>query len=155
MPVEIERKFLVASDAWKGRVTASRVLSQFYLSLGERSSVRVRIEGRSSAWITVKSASSGIARHEFEYAIPVEDARQMLPLAEGAVIVKVRYIVPHKGLDWEVDVFAGENLGLIIAELEIEQADQPLDLPPWLGREVSDDRRYYNASLAQRPFGKW
>lgn len=115
--------------------------------------MRVRIEGDALAWITVKSASSGRERHEFEYSIPVDDARQMLAMAEGAVIHKVRYIVPYGGHEWEVDVFAGENEGLVIAEVELERPDQPLELPPWLGHEVTDDRRYYNANLAQSPLG--
>lgn len=155
MAVEIERKFLVVTDAWKAQVVSSRGLRQFYLSRGGRSSVRVRIEGDKGAWLTVKAAAKGRSRAEFEYVLPIDDAREMLPLAEGAVIEKVRHIVPHGGVDWEVDVFAGENEGLVIAEAELKRADQPLDLPPWVGPEVTDDRRYYNASLAQRPLKSW
>jgi adenylate cyclase len=153
--IEIERKFLVDTDAWRAGVIASRELCQFYLSLGGRTSVRVRIEGDRRAWLTVKSAAVGRARHEFEYVLPIEDARQMMALADGAVIEKVRYLVPHGGLTWEVDVFGGENKGLVVAEVELKRVDQPVELPPWVGPEVTADRRYYNASLAQRPLKSW
>jgi adenylate cyclase len=153
--VEIERKFLVVTDAWKAGAVSSRKLCQFYLTLAGRSSVRVRIEGERRASLTVKAASGGRSRLEFEYDIPVDDAREMMALAEGSVIEKIRHIVPYAGLDWEVDVFAGENEGLVIAEAELECVDQPLDLPPWVGPEITDDRRYYNACLAQRPLKSW
>lgn len=153
MPLEIERKFLVVSDMWRPHATAKRFLVQFYLSTGTRSSVRVRLEGTDLAWLTIKAASHGRSRLELEYPIPVHDARQMMVLAEGAIIEKVRHLVPHEGLVWEVDVFSGDNEGLTIAEVELERADQPIHLPAWLGREVTDDRRYYNASLAHEPLG--
>lgn len=155
MAIEIERKFRVASDGWRDCVMSSRRLRQFYLSRDGLSSVRIRIEADARAWLTIKSAASGAARSEFEYPIPFVDARDMIPLAEGAVIDKVRHIVPFAGLDWEVDVFAGDNQGLVVAEVELSAADEAISQPPWLGAEVTDDRRYYNASLAVRPFTSW
>jgi adenylate cyclase len=155
MAVEIERKFLVAGDGWRAGSVASRQLSQFYLSRDGRSSVRVRIEGEVGAWLTIKSAGGGMARAEFEYRIPVADAQAMRPLAQGAIVEKVRHIVPFAGHKWEVDVFAGDNEGLVVAEVELASADQAPALPEWLGAEVTADHRYYNASLAQRPFRSW
>ena len=94
-------------------------------------------------------------RSEFEYAIPVEDARELERLASGTVVEKVRHVVPHAGHDWEVDQFGGENAGLVLAEVEIAAEDVMPELPPWIGREVTDDRRYYSGSLAQQPFSRW
>ncbi|MDX2156129.1 MAG: CYTH domain-containing protein [Hyphomicrobiaceae bacterium] len=155
MAREIERKFLVTSDSWRHAATSSRRLQQYYLTRDRRSSVRVRIDGETRAWLTIKSAESGLARDEFEYAIPVDDARAMVPLAEGAVIDKVRHIVPHAGYAWEIDVFAGDNAGLIIAEVELPAAGASPELPAWVGQEITADRRYYNASLAQQPYNTW
>ena len=155
MVLEIERKFQVAGTGWQAAVKARRRLTQFYLTRNGKSSVRVRIEDDRLAWVTIKSASSGIARSEFEYAIPVGDATAMMALAEGAVIDKVRHIVEHGGLDWEVDVFTGDNAGLVIAEVELRSVDQQIEVPGWVGTEVSGDRAYYNASLVWRPFKAW
>lgn len=155
MALEIERKFLVAGTEWQTAVMRRRRLVQFYLNRDARSSVRVRIEDEAQAWLTIKGASSGISRSEFEYAIPLADAQKMMTLAEGAVIDKVRHIVTHGGLDWEIDVFAGDNAGLVIAEVELASADQQIEMPSWVGLEVSHDRAYYNASLVLRPFKSW
>lgn len=155
MAVEIERKFLVAGDGWKAAAASSRRLVQFYLSKDGPSSVRVRLDGGDRALLTIKTAASGTSRAEFEYPIPLEDAKDMMVLAEGAIIDKVRHVVPYLGFDWEVDVFSGDNEGLVVAEVELDGEEQVPELPPWLGREVTDDRRYYNAYLAQRPFKAW
>lgn len=155
MALEIERKFLVTGGGWKAAIKRSRHLVQFYLTRDGRSSVRIRIEDGNRALLTVKSATSGLSRHEFEYLIPVEDAAAMRHLAEGAVIDKVRHVVADGGHDWEVDVFAGDNLGLVVAEVELSAADQQVEMPPWIGTEVTHDRRYYNASLVLRPFTRW
>lgn len=155
MALEIERKFLVAGDGWETAIQTSRRLVQFYLTRDGRSSVRIRIEDDQRAWLTIKSASSGLSRHEFEYVIPVEDANGMRPLAEGAVIDKVRHVVSHGGHDWEIDVFAGDNAGLVVAEVELASAGQYVAMPAWIGPEVTHDRRYYNASLVLRPFKSW
>ena len=155
MAIEIERKFLVIGDGWRATAISSRRLRQFYLSRDGRSSVRVRIEADRRAWLTIKTAASGTSRSEFEYALPMQDAKDMVPFAEGAIIDKVRHIVPYAGFDWEVDVFAGDNAGLVVAEVELDSAEQAPDLPDWIGNEVTDDRRYYNASLVHRPFKDW
>mgnify|MGYP000482799138 CR=1 FL=1 len=155
MAIEIERKFLVVADAWRSQVTSSRAMIQFYLSRGGRASVRVRTEDGQRACLTIKAATQGRKRIELEYPLSVDDARQMMELAEGHIIEKVRHIVPHQGQLWEVDVFAGANGGLVVAEAELDCETQSLVLPTWVGREVTDERRYYNASLAERPFKSW
>lgn len=155
MPIEIERKFLVRTEDWRTLVNARREFKQFYLASHDRSSMRIRIENGIGAWLTVKSAQSGTTRSEFEYPIPIEDAEQMAEMAIGAVIAKVRHIVPFAGLKWEIDEFAGDNEGLVIAEVELASEDQSLELPHWVGEEVTDDKRYYNASLAETPFKNW
>lgn len=155
MALEIERKFRVADDSWKPLVTRTRSLRQAYLTKNDRLSTRIRIDGTEQATLTIKTAAPGIERNEFEYPIPVGDAEQLLLRCEGAIICKVRHIVPFAGLVWEIDVFDGENAGLVIAEVELDRADQPVELPAWLGMEVTGDRRYYNADLAMRPFSRW
>ena len=154
MADEIERKFLVASDAWRPAVVARKHLCQFYLAATGPSSVRIRIVDRKQARLTVKSAAPGLRRSEFEYPIPLDDARAMLPLAIGNVITKERHIVPAGDLRWEVDVFHGAHQGLIMAEIELASTDQTVDLPDWLGEEVTDDPRYYNAALALEPLAR-
>ncbi len=155
MGVEIERKFLVASDSWQSEATRVRHLVQGYLPTNRRVSVRVRVSD-DSAVLTIKGETSGITRPEFEYAIPVADAEQMLgALARPGVVDKHRHDVLHAGRRWEVDVFHGDNAGLVLAEVELESAEDELELPTWVGQEVSDDPRYFNAALAERPFGTW
>lgn len=155
MGVEIERKFLVRSAAWRDGVQRSRPIVQGYLAAGARAGVRVRVAG-DQAWITIKGRRSGIARAEFEYPVPAAEARQMLEqLAEGESVRKTRHWVEHAGQVWEVDEFEGENRGLVLAEIELERIDQEFAHPPWLGAEVSEDPRYYNAYLAQHPYRSW
>jgi adenylate cyclase len=152
MGIEIERKFLVTGDGWRqGEGTR---YSQGYLNRDAQRTVRVRIAGE-RAFLTVKGISKGATRSEFEYAIPTSDARQLLQLADGPVIEKIRRIVLHEGSRWEVDEFLGDNAGLVVAELELESEDQSYARPDWLGREVTDDARYYNSSLAAHPFKDW
>jgi adenylate cyclase len=155
MALEIERKFLVVGEAWRSATVRTRPMRQFYLSRLGRASVRVRMEGDALAWLTIKTAASGTTRSEFEYAVPVADARTMEAFAEGSVIDKVRHVVPFAGLDWEIDVFAGDNAGLVIAEVELQSESHPLAMPPWAGEEVTHERRYYNASLVLAPFRTW
>jgi adenylate cyclase len=155
MPVEIERKFRVVSDRWKDGVTATRRLCQGYLVNGENLSVRVRIIDGSHATPTVKTARADVSRGEFEYAVPLEDAEALLQLCIGAIIAKVRHIVPTGDLAWEIDVFEAENDGLVIAEIELERPDQQFEWPEWLGEEVTHDRRFYNAALTRHPFTRW
>lgn len=153
MATEIERKFLVTSDAWKqdGQAVAYR---QGYLSISTRSVVRVRTMGERAA-LTVKGAVIGTTRPEFEYEIPLEDAQQLLDLCEEPLIEKTRTKIEHEGLVWEVDEFQGVNAGLTVAECELESEDQEITKPDWVGEEVTDDIRYYNASLVRRPFNTW
>lgn len=148
MGQEIERKFLVAGRSWQDAVSKVSSVSQVYLAVTEFSSTRVRIKNGETAFLTVKSADAGRSRAEFEYAIPVGDAQAMFALRVGHVIEKRRHIVIFEGQRWEIDVFTGDLDGLVMAELELDDADQQFGKPAWLGEEVTDDRRYYNASLA-------
>ena len=153
MGVEIERKFLVRGDAWKTPGGGVRIRQGYLSALPERV-VRVRTYG-DKAYLTVKGPIVGVTRAEFEYEIPVADAEELFPLCQDHIVEKTRYRVDHAGLTWEVDEFHGANAGLVVAECELASEDQAIDPPPWLGEEVSDDRRYANARLAARPFGTW
>ena len=153
MGLEIERKFLVTGTAWKALATGV-LTRQGYLSTAVDRTVRVRIAG-DRGFLTIKGRTHGLSRAEFEYAIPVEDAAAMLDLCEKPLIEKTRYRVPFGAHTWEVDEFHGANAGLVVAEVELESADEEPALPPWVGREVSRDARYYNANLVKRPFTTW
>ena len=140
MPIEIERKFLLASDAWRSAVTQSTRMRQGYVLATDERTVRVRVAGE-TAHITLKGMRNGIGRSEFEYSIPLDQANSMLDtLCTHPLIEKTRHLVPHAEHIWEIDVFSGENSGLIVAELELTHADAPFVRPLWLGREVSHDR---------------
>ncbi|WP_172123543.1 MULTISPECIES: CYTH domain-containing protein [unclassified Devosia] len=149
MGQEIERKFLVRSDEWRGSADGGRLIRQGYLSANAKATVRVRSFDDREAVITLKGKVAGIVRPEYEYPIPIEDARELLLMAQPQVLEKRRYHVPHDGLTWEVDVFEGRHHGLVLAEIELDSDDQQVDLPSWVGKEVSDDERYYNATLAR------
>jgi adenylate cyclase len=153
MGLEIERKFLVIDDAWQADADGGAELVQGYLAATPGNSVRVRLAA-DGAWLTVKGAAEGAVRAEFEYPIPLEEAEELLGLCD-TVIEKIRYNVEFGGRWWEVDVFAGENAGLVLAEIEIESADAEVDLPRWVGAEVTEDRRFRNSYLAAMPFGRW
>ncbi|EBV3599941.1 adenylate cyclase [Salmonella enterica subsp. enterica serovar Virchow] len=148
MATEIERKFLVRSDAWRDRVEASIVMRQFYLAVGSDRSVRIRIADGRRAKLTLKFGSNLLIRDEFEYSIDLADALEMEAHAVGDVIEKTRYHVRHAGYLYEVDVFDGKLAGLIVAELETPDRVATAQLPAWLGREVTGDQRYSNATLA-------
>jgi len=161
MPLEIERKFRVTSDAWRDQAHEVVPMAQGYLndtasldSGAQKASVRVRIQGE-QAFLNLKSREIGHTRQEFDYPIPVEEARALLALCVGGLIDKRRHLVRHGGLLWEVDEFLGDNAGLVVAEVELEQADQAIDLPEWVGEEVTDQVRYYNLALAARPYSRW
>lgn len=154
MPQEIERKFLVLNDDWKALVSGHYALQQGYLSSVPERTVRVRIKGDKGI-LTIKGKTEGIARAEFEYEIPLAEARDLLVLCEKPLIEKVRYEVPFGDHLWEIDVFEGENQGLVVAEVELKNAAETPKLPEWLGKEVSDDPRYYNASLIRHPYTRW
>jgi adenylate cyclase len=153
MPTEIERKFLVKGEAWCTLGTGF-VYRQGYIATGART-VRVRVVGE-QGYLTIKGPTIGVARAEYEYAIPVEHALEMLQfLCDRPLIEKIRYRIPWAGLLWEIDEFAGENQGLIMAEVELHEANQPIEFPNWIGEEVTHDPRYYNSSLAKYPFSRW
>ncbi len=155
MATEIERKFLVTSDAWREEADDGTRFRQGYLIGAERASVRVRIEG-DSANLNIKSATLGVRRQEYEYQIPLAEAEELLnTLCEQPQIEKIRYHVPLGGHLWEVDVFAGDNEGLVVAEIELADEDESFERPAWLGREVSDDTRYYNVCLTKHPYKDW
>jgi len=154
MGIEIEHKYLIKDDSWRSSAGTGLVCKQGYLVANRTKTVRVRVIG-AKAYLTVKGATIGISRPEYEYEIPVADAEAMLALCESRIIEKTRYYIDHAGMLWEVDVFAGKNHGLIIAEVELESEDQLFERPSWVGEEVSEDVRYYNAYLAFHPFSTW
>lgn len=154
MGIEIERKFLVASDGWRAQASGAIRFSQGYLSRDPARTVRVRIAGQQS-FLTIKGATTGATRAEFEYAVPLGDAQQLLALADGPVVEKIRHLCVLDGMTWEVDEFLGANAGLVVAEIELESEAQPFTRPAWLGDEVTGDARYVNANLAVRPFTSW
>ncbi|AZO10447.1 MULTISPECIES: CYTH domain-containing protein [unclassified Mesorhizobium] len=148
MVKEVERKFLVASSAWRDRAEAHIRIRQFYLAAAPGRTVRVRISDDNSARLTLKFGSSARERDEFEYPIPLADAEEMMAFAVGRVIDKTRHHVRHRGYLYEVDVFGGVLAGLVVAELETPEDVPGEMLPDWLGREVTGEQRFYNASLA-------
>jgi adenylate cyclase len=153
MPVEIERKFLVRSDDWRGDAGPGQRFCQGHLAKDGQASVRVR-RASDKAYLTVKGSRSGITRAEFEYEIPVEHAEEMLEtLCVRPLLEKTRYCVVHDGLTWEVDVFSGPADGLVVAEIELSAADQPVSMPGWVGPEVTDDPRYRSSAIVKAPHG--
>lgn len=152
MAIEIERKFLVTGDAWRSAEPV--YFSQGYLNRDKARTVRVRIAGE-RAFLTIKGLTQGVSRAEFEYAIPVEDARQLLALCEQPLIEKHRRKIPFAGFVWEVDEFLGDNLGLVVAEIELPSEDSEFAKPDWVGQEVTHDQRYFNSNLSQHPFNCW
>ena len=155
MPIEIERKYLLLDESWRLQADAGMKMRQGYLSNNEKSSIRVRISGK-MANLNIKSATPGCVRSEYEYPVPLAEAEELLQnLCHDALIEKVRYLVEFSGFVWEIDVFAGANQGLIVAEIELKALDQEFPAPPWLGREVSDEIRYYNSQLISYPFCQW
>ena len=147
MALEIERKFLVDAEKLPAQIlTDGEKIFQGYLCVEPARTVRVRTKGQ-RGFLTIKSANVGIVRKEFEYQIPIEDALELLKLCPK-VLEKIRYKVEHAGKIWEVDVFAGRYEGLILAEVELTAADEVVELPAWLDKEVSDDPRYFNSNLA-------
>jgi CYTH domain-containing protein len=154
MAKEIERKFLVHPRKWSD-VGAGRVIRQGYLCASKQSSVRVRTYG-DKAYVTIKGATSDITRDEYEYEIPLNDANEILVnLCEHPPIEKIRYRIMYKGHTWEVDEFAGANQGLTVAEVELKDAKEEVELPDWIDREVSGDPRYFNSNLSIKPFSTW
>ncbi|MCG6939661.1 MAG: CYTH domain-containing protein [Thiohalocapsa sp.] len=156
MATEIERKFLVTSDSWRDAVESETRMVQGYLANNQTATVRVRVAG-DKAFLTIKGMIRGAAtRSEYEYPIPPADAEAMLKeLAVSPPIDKVRYRVRCGEHVWDLDVFAGENAGLVTAEVELTREDEPFQMPDWAGREVTADLRYYNVNLARHPYRRW
>jgi adenylate cyclase len=155
MAREVERKYLVKGDLWRERAGPGVPIRQGYLCIEPDRSVRLRIAG-DKAFLTIKGKSQGPARDEFEYPVPLEDAEQMLSrLAVKPLIEKTRHVIQDGKYKWEIDEFGGENQGLVVAEVETVDDNKDIPKPDWLGDEVTDDPRYFNVSLVQRPFSKW
>lgn len=154
MATEIERKYLVKHDGWRSQ-TRGTLYRQGYLVREPEKTVRVRVAG-DRGFLTIKSSTQGVSRSEYEYLIPLEDAQQMLDtLCTEPLIEKYRYLIEIGNLRWEIDEFLGDNQGLIVAEVELTDENQAIDLPDWIGVEVSHDPRYYNANLVKTPYSKW
>ncbi|MDJ0923555.1 MAG: CYTH domain-containing protein [Acidimicrobiia bacterium] len=154
MATEIERKYLVAGEEWRalGRGSDFR---QGYLSTVKERTVRVRVAGE-RGYLTIKGITLDATREEYEYEIPVGEAARMLEqLCEQPIIEKTRYEIDWAGLTWEVDEFRGVNAGLVVAEVELGDPNQEIELPPWVGDDVTDDPRYFNSNLIARPFSSW
>jgi adenylate cyclase len=155
MSIEIERKFLVRDEAWRTQVSQTIAIRQAYLATEGKASVRVRIRDNETATLTVKSRPSSLRRLELEFPVPVLEAEAMIGLRHGAVVEKIRHLVPHGDLTFEVDVFSGENDGLIVAELELRHESQIVALPDWIGSEITGQPQYYNSALVLRPYQSW
>jgi CYTH domain-containing protein len=154
MAHEIERKFLVIGEGWR-QPGEGRRYRQGYLSTAADRAVRVRTVG-DQGFLTIKGRTQGATRAEYEYPIPVDEAEAMLDnLCLRPLIEKVRYAIPYQGRVWEVDEFFGDNAGLVVAEVELENETQAIVKPDWVGAEVTDDPRYYNANLVHKPFSQW
>jgi adenylate cyclase len=161
MGIEIERKFLVTGDGWREAAHTVVPMAQGYINDlgamdhgGQKASVRVRIQGE-AAYLNLKSRELGHVRQEFDYPIPVDDARALLGLCVGGVVEKRRHLVRHAGHLWEIDEFLGDNAGLVVAEIELSDPGESFVKPPWAGREVTHAPRYYNLALASRPWSLW
>jgi adenylate cyclase len=155
MSFEIERKFLVRGNHWQKLATRRTSLRQAYLASNGKASIRIRINGYGAAKLTIKSRPLDLRRLELEYDIPVLEAEALMQLRQGSVIEKARQVIPCGDFAWEVDVFLGDNYGLVIAEVELRHEHQPIELPPWIGAEITGQPQYYTSSLAQRPFCSW
>ena len=155
MALEIEHKFIVKNNSWQELVNKSIEYKQGYLISDNKKSVRIRTT-ENKAWLNIKSATIGTQRHEYEYEIPITDALEILNnLCEKPLIEKTRHLVPYKQHTWEIDVFKGENEGLIIAEIELDKIGEQFHIPPWIGLEVTQEIKYYNNMLCKNPFKNW
>lgn len=152
MATEIERKFLVTGDGWQSATPT--YYCQGYLNRDKHRTVRIRVAGEHS-FLTVKGITTGASRAEFEYQIPLGDAKALLALCEGPLVEKMRHVVEHAGMRWEIDAFLGDNEGLVVAEIELESEAQEITLPKWVGAEITGDARYYNSNLATEPYKQW
>jgi len=155
MALEIEHKFLLKNNDWQSSISKSTQYKQGYLISDNQRSVRVRASGN-QAWLNIKSATIGTSRLEYEYEIPISEGIELLDsLCEKPFIEKTRHIVVYKQHTWEIDVFKGDNEGLVVAEIELSRIGELFDKPDWLGKEVTEERRYYNNSLCKEPYKDW
>lgn len=155
MGVEIERKFLVTSDAWREQATRSERFRQGYLAEADKLSVRVRVSA-AGGWLNIKGGGINMQRDEYEYAVPQDDANELLDrYCRRPLIEKTRHWVPVGEHVWEVDVFEGDNAGLVVAEIELGAVDETFEQPDWAGREVTHEARYYNIHLVAHPYSEW
>lgn len=155
MPIEIERKFLVANDTWRQFADEGVKIVQGYVVNANHCSVRIRIGSNGKCTLTTKLPRSGMSRYEFEHEIEQREAENLMELCGDAVVEKVRFKIPLDGLVWEVDTFDGLNEGLTVAEIELEQEDQAFARPSWLGEEVTGLEQYQNSRLARQPYSQW
>lgn len=153
MAKEIERKFLVNKSLFRPS-GEGEYIAQGYLSVVPERTVRVRIK-KNRGYLTIKGKNSGISRSEFEYEIPKSDAEELLELCEPSIIIKRRYTINVNGSCWEVDIFEGDNAGLMVAEIELASEQEPFNKPDWVGEEISFDAKYYNSNLSKNPFKSW
>ncbi len=155
MPIEIERKFLLNNDNWRAEVKTSYRIRQGYMGEIDKASVRIRVQG-DKANINIKSATLAMRRMEYEYAIPLNEAEEMLDqLCKQPQVDKTRYIVEQGKHKWEIDEFYGDNEGLLVAEIELSDEAEAFEKPQWIGKEVTEDSRYYNVNLIELPFKDW
>ena len=153
--MEIERKYLVDKELWlKANKPAGEYIIQGYLTTDIDKTIRIRVTG-SGGYMTIKGKTVNISREEYEFPVPFDMATELIQKFSEGIIEKVRYKVSYKGKTWEVDEFSGDNTGLLIAEVELTEEHENIELPEWIGKEVSDDARYYNACLVKHPFAKW
>lgn len=155
MPTEIERKFLVSGDGWQSDVKGEVSMAQGYLVTEPARTVRVRIPATGPATLNIKGPTHGMTRAEYEYEIPRGDGNGILEMCRRPIIEKTRHVVECNGDLWEIDVFKGANEGLRLAEIELDSESRDFDQPDWLGREVTDDSRFFNAALVDQPYNKW
>jgi len=154
MAKEIERKFLIDLDKL-GPLESGSLIKQGYIPTTDNTAVRVRLTDQ-RAFLTLKGENDGVTRSEFEYEIPACDATQIIAeLCSGLVVEKTRYLVEESGHTWEIDVFDGENTGLVVAEIELKSESEHFEIPSWVTREVSGEFKYYNSSLIKNPFKSW
>ena len=154
MGLEIEKKFLIKNDNWKQFVSEEKEITQGYLNANPNRTVRVRIAGK-LGFLTIKSKSKGSVRSEFEYEIPIEDATELIELCEKPILSKTRFIVKFENHKWEIDVFEKENKGLVVAEIELSKEDEFFLTPDWIGKEVTEETKYYNLQLIENPYSEW
>lgn len=154
MGLEIERKFLIKDTSWKNETKEGISIRQGYLNSEVERTVRVRVHGEQGV-LTIKGKNQNLTRKEFEYQIPLDDALDLIDLCEKPIIEKTRFLLSVNHNTWEIDVFEGENEGLVVAEIELTSEEESFDIPSWLGEEVSSDSKFYNSSLIKNPYANW